>query len=104
MGQGMVPARGSRARRAPPSGDFVQELLIEYDSGEQCHFRLSGAASDVEVSLLDTLGRQLRRITSGYYSAGDHSVNFSREGIPPGAYVCQVRIGAFRVSRKVLFM
>lgn len=61
-------------------------------------------ASDVEVTLLDTQGRRLRRITSGYYSAGDHSVNFTREGLPSGAYVCQVRIGAFRVSRKVLFM
>ena len=60
--------------------------------------------TDVEVSLLDTQGRRLRRITSGYYSAGDHSVSFTREGLPAGAYFCQVRIGAFRVSRKVLFM
>jgi hydrocephalus-inducing protein len=32
-------------------GEFVEELLVEYDSGERCYARLSGASSDVEVGL-----------------------------------------------------
>ena len=32
-------------------GDYGEELLIEYDTGERCYARLSGASSDVEVGL-----------------------------------------------------
>ena len=32
-------------------GEYAEELLIEYDSGERCHARLSGASSDVDVGL-----------------------------------------------------
>ena len=33
-------------------GDFYEELLIEYDSGERCYARLTGASADVmEVGL-----------------------------------------------------
>ena len=33
------------------SGEYAEELLVEYDSGERCYARLSGASSDVEVGL-----------------------------------------------------
>ena len=32
-------------------GEYAEELLIEYDSGERCYARLAGASSDVEVGL-----------------------------------------------------
>jgi len=32
-------------------GEYAEELLIEYDSGERCFARLAGASSDVEVGL-----------------------------------------------------
>ena len=32
-------------------GEYVEELLIEYETGERCRSRLSGASLDVEVTL-----------------------------------------------------
>lgn len=73
----------------------VRQVMVDFT----CH-----QGTNVEITLHDAQNRQLRRIASGYYLAGEHRVSFTREGLPAGVYFCQVHIGAFRVSRKVLFM
>ena len=52
---GSLPAGGSQQLtfgfKPELRGDYAEELTIEYDTGERCYARLSGASSDVEVGL-----------------------------------------------------
>ena len=65
-------------------GEYSEELLVEYDSGERCFARLSGASSDVEVGLERSLLvlepcyiSLLSQTTLKLHNRSDVKVNFS---------------------------
>jgi hypothetical protein len=65
-------------------------------------FRLAHA-DDVRLDLLDLQGRTLRRLATGPYAAGEHSLNLGRDGLPAGIYWLRLRTaGAERHSRFVV--
>ena len=44
------------------------------------------AASYISLDLFDATGRQVERIASGYFGAGEHDVSFTRGSLPDGVY------------------
>ncbi|MFZ1729611.1 MAG: DUF1501 domain-containing protein [Bacteroidota bacterium] len=61
-----------------------------------------GSSADVEMTLYDTQGRLLASLASSRYSAGRHSLSFNAQGLPPGIYFYQLRVGTQQVSRKLV--
>ena len=65
-------------------------------------FRLSREGA-VSLELIDLQGRSLRRLASGSYAAGEHSLSIDRDGLPAGIYWLRLRAaGAQRQSRFVV--
>ncbi|MFO7656000.1 MAG: LamG-like jellyroll fold domain-containing protein [Bacteroidales bacterium] len=46
--------------------------------------------SDVNITLFDVLGKEVRKIASGSYGAGSHKVNFNATGLSPGGYFYKI--------------
>jgi len=47
----------------------------------------------VDLELLDLQGRAVRRLASGDFAAGEHSLGIEREGLPAGVYWLRLRSG-----------
>ncbi len=47
----------------------------------------------VQIAIYDVLGNRLRLVTSDYENAGTRSISLGTESLPPGHYVCRIRVG-----------
>ncbi len=54
------------------------------------------------LTLFDVTGREVRRIASGYFSAGEHTVAFSRGTLPAGAYFYRLETGGSSQTRAMI--
>ena len=63
---------------------LTRSTTISFSSPE------SGAA---EVTIVNLLGSEVKRIFSGELSLGEHEFSWNASGMPPGVYECVVRVG-----------
>ena len=49
--------------------------------------------SFTQIDIYDILGNAMKEVSSGYSNAGTQSISLGTETLPPGNYVCQVRVG-----------
>ena len=61
-------------------------------------------AAQVSIFLLDSQGRQIRKIAEGNYAAGTHQAVFERDGLPSGNYFYTLRVNGMSVTRKLLLL
>ncbi|MFM8485067.1 MAG: T9SS type A sorting domain-containing protein, partial [Bacteroidota bacterium] len=61
-------------------------------------------AAQVSIFLLDSQGRQIKKIAEGYYTAGTHHAVFERDGLPSGNYFYTLRVNGMSVTRKLLLL
>lgn len=61
-------------------------------------------AGQVRMSLVNTLGQQIRVLESGLKPAGSHSVSVSLGDLPSGVYFYTLESGTFRQTRKLVLM
>ena len=61
-------------------------------------------AAQVSILLLDSQGRQIRKIAEGNYTAGTHQIVFERDGLPAGNYFYNLRVNGMSVTRKLLLL
>ncbi len=61
-------------------------------------------AGQVRLSLVNTLGQQIRVLESGLKPAGSHSVSVSLGDLPSGVYFYTLESGTFRQTRKLVLM
>lgn len=61
-------------------------------------------AGQVRMSLVNTLGQQIRVLESGLKPAGSHSVSISLGDLPSGVYFYTLESGTFRQTRKLVLM
>jgi flagellar hook assembly protein FlgD len=87
----------------------VTELLAPYPNPARraatIGFRLARAGS-VELELFDLAGHRVRRIESGAYAAGDHTIAWdgadqAGRQIPGGLYVVRMRTDGAEMKRKL---
>jgi len=62
-------------------------------------------AGPTALRVLDTAGRSVAVLEDGFLPAGDHVAHWDRNGpdgaaVPPGVYLCVLRLGAEEVSRR----
>ena len=59
------------------------------------------ASGDVSIVLYDELGRAVRTISSGEFSAGPYSIRFERGNLPAGFYTCQIISDKLHIKQRV---
>lgn len=65
------------------------------------HFRVN-AGGRVLVEMLRSDGGAAKVLVDGVYPPGEHRVTVSLADVVPGAYICQLRSGSFRQSKKLI--
>ena len=58
-------------------------------------------AADVEITVLDVLGRSVAHLAEGSFEAGRHTAVWDVSNVPPGVYVVRVRAGEQRALRQI---
>ena len=64
------------------------------------HFMVNNSGT-VVVSLLDINGNEVKRVVDGHYIPGEYKINVNVSGIKPGSYICLLKAGIFRQSKKL---
>ena len=95
----------TRVEAQPSAVDFILKQnhpnpVAPYGS-TTIPFTLAEAAS-VDMALYDAQGRLVASLASGRFPAGQHALPFHAQGLPPGVYFYQLRVGAHAASRKLL--
>jgi endo-1,4-beta-xylanase len=60
--------------------------------------------SDVRISLIDILGREVKEIASGNYNAGLHTVTLNASNLSSGVYFYRIEAGSFIDVKKLILM
>jgi uncharacterized protein (DUF1501 family) len=94
--------------KANPAGiedfaDLVSRLHL-YDvypnpAHGEANFRFYTDGGNVELSLFDALGNQIRTLASGKHSSGEHQVSCNLSGLRPGNYFYQLSQGNRKTTR-----
>jgi hypothetical protein len=93
---------GTTTTEVPPPVGLVLDAAPNPVSGTATvRFDLP-AASAVTVDVLDALGRHVATLAEGDLAAGPHAVRWDTRAVPPGVYVCRVRVGASARSVRVV--
>jgi len=86
---------------ADPSKPTLEIFPNPLRSGGEIRFGMPRSGS-VHISILDLLGREARVITSGYFSAGFHSMRFDRGALAEGLYFYRMRTQEGMVFLRVI--
>jgi hypothetical protein len=62
------------------------------------------AASNVKLSVYNSLGQQVMILENVYKSAGDYQFNFSADGLKSGIYFYKIEAGQFSQVRKMILL
>jgi hypothetical protein len=60
--------------------------------------------ASIVLSISDLTGRQIKTITSGNVSAGDHTVQFDASDLSSGSYVITLESGSVKLARQIVVM
>ena len=60
--------------------------------------------SNVRISVLNTIGKQVALILNEEIEAGYHQVEFNAANLPSGVYFYQIRAGSFVLTKKMLLL
>ncbi len=58
----------------------------------------------VEVTIFDLLGRRVARLADRIFPAGEHRLSWNARGLSSGIYLCRIRAGNDRATRKILLL
>jgi len=98
----------------PADGNVPAEFVLSqnypnpFNLGTTIRFTLPEPA-DVRISVYDILGRKVRQVASGYYSAGTHAVQFDGKDthdapLSSGIYFYRVKAGDEIQSRRMVLL
>ncbi|MFA6457098.1 MAG: YCF48-related protein [Bacteroidota bacterium] len=60
------------------------------------------AADRVQLKVYDAIGREIRTLADGYFSAGKHSVEFHAGSLSSGTYICRLTSGVYSSVQKMI--
>jgi len=72
---------------------FDASTILRYDLPE---------AADVELSVYNLLGQEVRRLVDGEVGAGFHTVTFEAGDLPSGVYLYRITAGDFSQTRRMV--
>ena len=62
------------------------------------------ARAEVNLRVIDLLGRTVATLVDGPMEAGVHTVRFDGGGLPPGIYLAHLRTGSTTMTRKMVLV
>ena len=62
------------------------------------------APSDVELTVVDMLGRRVATLAQGLHAAGTHTVRFEAGDLPSGLYLARLRVGTVTRTQKMVLL
>jgi len=66
-------------------------------------YRIS-VAGDINITLYDVLGREVRKLVNEYKSEGTYSINFNTKGLPSGVYFYKLRAPGYEGLKKMVIV
>ena len=104
---GGIYAFGNAANDVEPSATFPTDFSLTtfpnpFNASVRIDYELP-RASDVRVSIHNTLGQQVATLFNGRANAGTHTLNWSPE-TASGVYLVKLVSGTFVTSRKILYI
>ena len=95
---------GSREQvRAPERYVLFGNYPNPFSTSTTVHFSLP-EATDVRVTVLDMLGREVMRPVDGPFEAGLHQVRVNATHLPPGVYLYSMSTPYFNESRRMMLI
>ncbi len=61
-------------------------------------------ATEVQLTLYNTIGKKIETLTNRHMTAGSHSVTFNAVGLPSGVYIYRLKAGEYSESRKMILV
>ena len=62
------------------------------------------SASNVKLTVFNTLGQKIKTLVSGYKPAGNYSINFNASDLPNGIYFYQLEAGQYSQIKKMILI
>lgn len=94
---------GVAAAPLPAQAELAQNYPNPFNPSTTLTFSLP-AEQEAALTVTDPLGREVRRIAEGRFSAGAHMLQFDGAGLSSGMYLLRLRAGGVVKSRTMLLM
>ncbi len=85
----------------PGTMEFSSNYPNPFHSGTKLRFELLDRA-EVNLQVVDLLGRTVATLVEGSVEAGVHEVSFDAGGLPSGVYLARLRAGSITMTRKMV--
>jgi hypothetical protein len=86
-----------------PIFSLNQNYPNPFNSSTIIQFRLP-EESDINIKLFNVLGENIQTITDGYYSKGEHSINFSSGKLSSGIYLYKLQTETNSLTKKLIII
>jgi hypothetical protein len=100
--QNMVGINGNE-NGIPEKYELKQNYPNPFNPSTQISFSIPESGS-VNINIYDMNGSLVKEATSGFYQAGNHSVNFDASELPSGVYLYKLTSGSFSDSKKMVLV
>ncbi len=87
----------------PASYSLSQNYPNPFNPSTRINFSLP-AASNVKISVFNSLGQEVAVLVDGMKDAGAHSVNFEAANLPAGIYMYSIETGDYKEVRKMTLL
>jgi hypothetical protein len=94
-GAPVVKAPGGYALFQNYPNPFNPTTIISYQIPE---------ASEVEIKIIDALGREVANLADTVMPAGHHEIPFNAGNLPGGIYFCRFKAGSYLETRKLVLL
>ena len=104
-GRFISPLTAVEEKSDPAPGEFAlfQNYPNPFNPSTTVSYQIPTDAR-VVLRVYDVLGREVQTLVNEHQSAGTHSARFDAAGLPSGIYLCTLEAGAYRETRKLLFL
>jgi hypothetical protein len=99
----MVTAVTDEPRPAPASFALFEAYPNPFNPSTVIGYHLP-AATDVQLSVYDIIGREVRVLVSGKQTAGRYEVAFDATGLSSGMYIVRMEAGTFTASKRCILI
>jgi hypothetical protein len=87
----------------PAEYTLEQNYPNPFNPSTKINFSLP-ADSEIKLKIFDVLGNEVANPVSGYYLAGNYSVEFNAKGLASGIYIYQLNYNGKIISKKMTLL
>ncbi len=91
------------SKTIPEIFELKQNYPNPFNPSTKINFSIT-EQSYVELIIYDLLGREIERLVSDNYSAGEYSVDFNADNLPNGIYIAKMNAGKYSKAIKMTLL